>query len=798
MAEVIARLKVESKEYEAKINRAKEGLLQLERTVRNAGESFLQTWKDEQAFAKGLGQMQTVSKSAAGQLSELKGAFVDLSMVYKRMTDEEKKSPFGKALSSSLSELKTRIDEAKGNLADVTTELNGGGGGGLKGALDAVASKFGLNIQQLAGWGAAIGAAKVALDVAKDAFFASEATVDEWGRTMDANKSLYEGFLTAINTGDISGYLSRIDDIVSAARTAYNELDRLGTMKTIQAPQMSAQQTENDRIRQMIQTGRYIAPLDGRKPAPGMKDGQLLTPEQIRRLEQQLQNGMKTVVGLIGNEVKQTGKAIDAVYERQAQELGMSLDEFRKGTSSMAEFDKRMQDYQKYRDYENEHSTLIRTSYGTRTIRDDTENPYEGAQKWATFRVDGDRYNELVQLILQRDQQAAQAYGMQSQAYRAINRAEGITTRTILGGGSGGGSSTTTTTATAKELSPLQQAQKEISALTEEALTADEGRLEVIKKEIAALNEQVKLYKEIQDYVNGSNKISTVVGVKPDQIRQMEEELKKSFTGVNLSEMIRDLKSQIANSEIGSDFYNSLTSKIADATALQNLIKVAIEKGIDPNNFNANSLWEALLSAEGISDEQLQEVVDYINQFMGEHPIKLNVDTGSVSSDGKGNNKSEGNESVVSVSSKMASGISSISSSIERLGVKLPEGLNAVITGIQTISSILSGISAIVSAIEVMTTVSSLPFFARGGIAHAANGLFVPGNSYSGDNVPALLNSGELILNKAAQGNLASQLQEGNGGKVSSTPYVSGEQIYLGLTNYLIRSGRGELLTARG
>ena len=96
---------------------------------------------------------------------------------------------------------------------------------------------------------------------------------------------------------------------------------------------------------------------------------------------------------------------------KRAKELGMSLSEFRKGTSSMAEFDKRMKDYQRYLDYENEHSTLIRTSYGTRTVRDNTANPYEGAQKWATFRVDGYRYNELVQLILQRDQQAAQAYG---------------------------------------------------------------------------------------------------------------------------------------------------------------------------------------------------------------------------------------------------------------------------------------------------------------------------------------------------------------------------------------------------
>lgn len=44
---------------------------------------------------------------------------------------------------------------------------------------------------------------------------------------------------------------------------------------------------------------------------------------------------------------------------------------------------------------------------------------------------------------------------------------------------------------------------------------------------------------------------------------------------------------------------------------------------------------------------------------------------------------------------------------------------------------------------------------------HYANGGIVPGKSYSGDNVPAYVNSGELILNRAQQGNLARQLTAG-------------------------------------
>jgi hypothetical protein len=84
-------------------------------------------------------------------------------------------------------------------------------------------------MKSLAGWGAALAAGKVALDVAKDAFFNNEEQLDEWGRVVESSQSLYTGFLNALNTGDISGYLNNISQIVKAARDAYDALDSLGT-----------------------------------------------------------------------------------------------------------------------------------------------------------------------------------------------------------------------------------------------------------------------------------------------------------------------------------------------------------------------------------------------------------------------------------------------------------------------------------------------------------------------------------------------------------------------------------------
>ena len=358
MADSILRLKVESQEYDNKLKRAAEGIQRYAEQCRAAGGTLEHLDDGVEQFVRELGKMDTTAKGARGSLSEMTKAFTEMSVQYNKLTDAEKQAPFGKALKGSLDELKGRIQTSKQELDDINKSINGGGG--LTGALDSLSDKFGMSIKSLAGWGTALAAAKGALGVMTDAFFASETNVDEWGRIVDSSKSLYEGFLTALNTGDISGYLGRIDQIVQAARVAYNELDRLGTMKTIQAPQISAQQTENERLRMMIQTGRYIAPIDGRKAS--MQNGQLLTESQIKRLEQQLQNGMNKVVGLVGNEVKQTTKAIDAVYNRQAQELGMGIKEFRKGTSSMTEFDRMMAGYDQYSKWRAEHTTIDQQS----------------------------------------------------------------------------------------------------------------------------------------------------------------------------------------------------------------------------------------------------------------------------------------------------------------------------------------------------------------------------------------------------------------------------------------------------
>lgn len=742
MSDAIVRLKVESQEYDQKLKRATEGLTRYADECRKVGGTLEVVEQETLDYVRALGKMDTVAKTTNGSLSEMKKAYTELSMQYRKMTDEEKKGEYGQALRQSLDQLRGRIKDTEGDLRDINKELTGGSG--LSGALDQVAGKFGLSIKQLTGWGAALGAGKVALDVAKDAFFASEATVDEWGRTVAASESVYQGFLNAINTGDISGYLNRIDDIVKAARIAYDELDRLGTMQRIQSPQKSAQQTENERMRMMIQTGRYIAPVDGRSNAVFngrvMQNGDKLTAGQIRAIERQLQGGLQKTTKLIENEVKQTTRAISALYDRQSKELGLSRKEFMAGTSSMAEFDKRIAGYQKYKDWNAKAAAEFAKQGGRGYVNLDKENPYTEYKKWGTFRVDGDRYNQLVQLVLQRDQQAAQAYSMQGQTYRTINRAEGVTVRNIMNGGSGSGSG-----------------------------SGGRGGAGNVTKEITYAADSIAAQ---QAMVSALSKQWSEAGadVRDGYLVQL----------IAAEEVLKRMKDQ-----------SSLLRENAAGRLLE-------RNGVQTNQENLGYVTGSYKNyrVEGLSRETLEDLNKPKDESKGGRQDKK----------------------LTEQISKLTSGISSITGGIKAMGFNLPNEVEQVIGVVQGVMAVIEGVNSVISifgstsmalntialdantaALWAVAGTNLIPGLARGGIVpHAAGGYLIPGNNYSGDNVfagGAWVNSGELVLSKAQQGNLASQLSGSGLQNLHLTATVHAEQIRLALNNNGQRTGRGELVT---
>jgi hypothetical protein len=106
---------------------------------------------------------------------------------------------------------------------------------------------IGAGVLKLSAVSAAITATTTALKVVKDAFHANESAMDAWGQTLESAKSIYQGFLQSLNNGDIGGFLGNINNIVNAAKEAYNALDELNTRMTIINPErakIQARQTE--------------------------------------------------------------------------------------------------------------------------------------------------------------------------------------------------------------------------------------------------------------------------------------------------------------------------------------------------------------------------------------------------------------------------------------------------------------------------------------------------------------------------------------------------------------------------
>jgi hypothetical protein len=166
--------------------------------------------------------------------------------------------------------------------------------------------------------------------------------------------------------------------------------------------------------------------------------------------------------------------------------------------------------------------------------------------------------------------------------------------------------------------------------------------------------------------------------------------------------------------------------------------------------------------------------------------------------------------------STLTSGLSSIASGLKSMGIDLPKEVDQVIGVIQGVTSVIEGVNSIISifstsamaantaaivantaALIANSTTNLIPLAGGGIVPHAAGGYLIGGNNYSGDNIfagHAWVNSGELVLNKAQQGNLASQL-EGGVGAMQLSAIITGEQLRLVLNNNGRRTGRGEYVT---
>ena len=727
MAKSVLELAVGTGQWDAGLKKAKSSL---DNFIQANGGLQIALDKDSdkiQEFVKMMGQMDSTAKTAKGQMNDYKSTIEQLTMQYNRMTDAQKNT-IGQDYLNTIDQLKQKYQAAKNEIKSIGDSMNNTGG-----ILGQLKEKFTINIDAVKLFNMGLTASKAALDVAKDAFFASEQNVDEWGRVVAASESVYEGFLTAINNGDISGYLTRIDQIVQAAREAYNELDKLGTMRTIQGPQFSKQEAENTRMRMMIMTGRYIAPAAGSGMKAAMAEGTVLTPEQIRRIEQKLESGMKSIGALTKNELAQTGKAIDAYYNKLAVTNGMSRSEFRQGTSSWDEFSRRMQGYEDYKRWDAQARAEFARQGGRGYVDFDKSNPYAEYRKWGTFRIDKmgeNSYNDLVGLIKQQQQQTNQLYSQMGQTYRTINRAEGVTVRDILKGGKGGAGGS-------------GGGGTNVPTYAEDSIAAME----------AEVSQLTKLWKEAGAAVRGE-----------------------------YADALNEAKLRL-------DEVTGKTKKIAfdsEAAAKQ----IGYTRG-DREGLITNSSLGRVADLPTVGDGLSKETMDYIKKLQqGGNDVSKSWKTASKAIGAVGNALGALNSPAIDI-------MMVIGQAIATIGLAYAETLAKDKTSKSNIwSFIAAAAAATVSMASTIASLHSSTGYAQGGMIKGNSysgdniGGLVDGSQLVG------LNAGEVVLNAAGQQNVAANLQgAGSLRGLNLRTKVKGTELLVWLDNSLAQSGRGELVT---
>ena len=343
----------------------------------------------------------------------------------------------------------------------------------------------------------------------------------------------------------------------------------------------------------------------------------------------------------------------------------------------------------------------------------------------------------------------------------------------------------------------LQRDMQELKKAQDLVTSPDEWQK--YQQEIDAVTEKMNALKGVIKEVKAPEMAEGVSGLNQKAISTYQSMLQESMKGMEYGST--DLTQTLANS--------------IDVTTLSNLLTATMQQGINmtaiqlADGTTAADLWDKIVGGKNIPDSTWESLVTTINEklaSMGIEPITLNFKTGDVKGQAKEMQKDWQN--AASAIQSVGSAMSQIEDPAAKVVGTVAQAVATIALGYAQATSkaaemgpwawIAFAATGLATMISTISSIHSATGYAQGGI--------VQGNSYSGDNLMAQgpggemigLNAGEVVLNRAQQGNLASQLESASDG-YRGTPQarISGEQIYLTLGAYLKRSGRGEILTSR-
>lgn len=920
MADVITRLKIESGEYDSKIKRATQGLLQMEQECRKVGGTLSTLEKDQKEFVRSLGQMQTVSQSARGKAAELSAAYTELRVQYNRLTDAEKKGDFGKALSSSLSQLKTRITEGKNELDSISRELGNVKASSLdaKSVMQELGSRFGVSSELLGSlttgtvaYTAAIGAAATAVAAAtkqwadynaelarqdqvttvttglkgndaermtssmralsrtydvdfRDAVNAANTLMTQFGKSGDEAIQLLRDGMQGMIQGDGPKMLSMIQQYAPAFRDAGVSASQLiaviqnseGGIFTDQNMNAIVMGIKNIRLMTKA-TSDALAQLgiDGNKMSKQLSDGSLTIFDALKQVATAIQG--------VDSNSKAAGEVMQQVFGRQGAMAGTKLGEAIATLNTDLEQTKKQtgevgESFVKLQQANERLEVAIRECFG-----------YDGYQQLAQgikTQLITALASTLELTMKIKDSWAGDVAGgffekMTDAALRLMGPLGGVlaTLKEIAGiGGNGGGGTTPSNPEVDKMLKYIGE-----GGTRQERQRRYGQQINSINRQIDSLGQE-----RTRVDADGSTSYYKLSPAKQKQYREALERQKADLQSRATSVIIgsqQESKGVPVINPINTDKPTKKPKQEKEQTELQEnqaKINTLTQQYVDLNA-EASRAGKPLTEEQKKQTDEIQKQIEELKQrngllnlFAEQAQGRLQVGAGDFQRDGLNKTpgtlikapttsvyedgvmtekavprgglqlddkamkavqkniddnlpKAEKKESPMEGGKKMLNAISQLTGGLQQMGIELPSEIQGVIGVIQGAMQVIEAVNTIIgvtqttaltsntaamisleAALWANTATSWIPF-ANGGVVRAAGGV-VAGNTYSNDQIPALLNAGEVVLNRAQVGNLASQLQGGGIGDLNLTATIKGEQIRLALNNNGRRTGRGE------
>lgn len=654
-------------------------------------------------------------------------------------------------------------------------------------SLSSFGSAIGINIGSIAKFGGVVGAATLAGKEFKNIMDSSQTTADALEGAIAGCKGVIDSFRTSIATMDFSSFKNGLWDVFEAAKAVQNAIDQLGNTQIAYDYKSKQNQTKFQEAYTMYKA-----------------------PESTTEMKEEAKKKMKEAVDAQFTYASNYSNALYKTYVAQVVKKAGSSN-LRASNVTMGQFEKAMDidigllgDPGKLRqDNERQYQEYLKKlkEYGKNNItaQENLKKRYSDviAIHAMLELMKDDELKGVAQLIGSMEDAKQLAISMEKTMNRAIKGESSNSSK-----GSTGGKSSTITTVGQEELKP------------------QEGSLDYWQNILA---EETKyrdaLKNDTEEWKLHNDKVKEATE-KIKEIKEAEEEREKYTEGsLNyLNDLLNKLKNQKDNLSPNTEEWDKVSKKIA---VIERLIEnidnknklISLENSMSVQPPTIASLREVIRLLTELRDnfpigsELFNEYADEIKYY--EKLLKLatpnTVDTGVVDEDKKWQsfNQTMANTSTIANALfntfKEGSEITA-ASILQMISTTLPAigSLISAISALTAAEAVEAGVAATGKAvstskhwIEAIAAVASLGAVVASAISAAskpniqkfADGGVVGGSSFTGDRVPAMVNSGEMILNKTQQARL---FKIANGGAPEGnavTFHISGSDLVGVLNN---------------